>query len=317
MNGVLKSSLILVLSAAGLFSTPAAVQGAETNDSARPLRPFYLIGHGANTLGAAREYLDAGANGLEMDVDLMAGSTNALGIGHGPDIGTGPAGKHHSVPLAEYLQDLHELARTNRHFCLVYFDCKPLVATPALGLALLRDIRTYLTGSGTDRVDLVVLISVGKLKEKAIFTEIAGQLGPREGLMVDGDSHPAAVSRFFAESGVTHQAFCDGIVPWNAFLSQFEVYGAVRKACRLRRERHQIRFVGTWAVNNPWWMTRYIKLGVDGIIVDRRFVWYNFCWANLGNGLHSLTKLLKEHGEKLGIRAANRDDNPFRWHASQ
>jgi len=302
MKHLLRYGLLLALAAGGGFSGLTARAA---------LRPFYLIGHGANTLAAAREYLAAGANGLEVDVNQLAGHTNVLCIGHGPDMGTGPTEKKHSVPLADFLQGLHELARTNSRFCLVYFDCKTLAATPELGAQLLAAIRTHLTGDGTDRVDLTVLISVGKLKEKAMFANIASQLGPREGVMVDGYFDPAAVSGFFTRSGVTNQAFCDGIVPFNPFLGQFAVYETIRKACRLRDERRQIRFVGTWAVNNPWWMTRYIRLGVDGIVVDRRFVWYNFCWANMGNGLRSLTRLLRDKGESLGIRTADRADNPF------
>src|SRR5271166_4418379 len=36
-----------------------AAQGVETNRAAASLRPVYLIGHGANTLTTAREYLEA------------------------------------------------------------------------------------------------------------------------------------------------------------------------------------------------------------------------------------------------------------------
>lgn len=291
----------------------AIAQGAETIRlaPALPLRPVYLIGHGANTLTTAREYLDSGANGLEVDVNTLAGQTNVLCIGHGPDVGTGAAGRHHSVPLAEYLQGLHALAHSHPDFCLVYFDCKTLTATPELGQKLLRAIRTHLTGSGPDCVDLNVLISVGKLKQKAMFANIAGQLGPREGLMVDGYSDPAAVSAFFAGAGVTNRAFCDGIVPLNPFLSQFEVYGSVRQACRMRDKGRQFQFVGTWVVNNPWLLAKYLRMGVDGIVVDRRLAWYNFCWANWGNGLRSLTRLVRDRGTALGIRPANRADNPF------
>ena len=309
--------LPLVLAMAGwllLEAGPVTVQGAETNSPAGTLRPFYIIGHGADTLAAARKYLEAGANGLEMDVDVLAGQANVLCIGHGPDMGSGAAGKKHSVPLADFLDGLHEMARTNSRFCLVYFDCKPLTATPELGAMLLDAIRTHLIGSGADRLDLNVIISVGKLKQKAIFADIAGQLGPREGLLVSGYSDPVAVSAFFTGSGVTNQGFCDGIVPLNPFLSRFLVYGAVKRACQMRDEQHQIRFVGTWVVNDPWLMTQYIKIGVDGILVDRRHVWYNFCWTSLGSGLRSLTRLVRDQGTKLGIRPANRADNPFAIH---
>jgi hypothetical protein len=319
MNRVLRHflHLPLILPAAGwlfLEAGLATVQGAETNSLAGMPRPFYLIGHGADTLAAAREYIGSGANGIEVDVDVLAGQTNVLCIGHGPDLGTGAAGKNHSVPLADFLRGLHELARTNSHFCLVYFDCKSLTATPELGMTLLGNIRTHLTGAGADRVDLNVIISVGKLKDKAIFADIAGQLGPREALLVSGCSDPVAVSAFFAGSRVTNQAFCDGIVPLNPFLSWFSVHGAVRQACQMRDEQHQIRFVGTWVVNDPWLMTKYIKMGVDGILVDRRRVWYNFCWTSQRNGLRSLTRLVRDQGTTLGIRPANRADNPFAIH---
>jgi glycerophosphoryl diester phosphodiesterase len=289
------------------------VHGGDSSKPARSLRPFYLIGHGANTLEEAREYLALGANALEVDVNLQAGKSNVLCIGHGPLMGAGPTAKKHCVPLADFLAGLHDLARTNRHFCLVYFDCKTLAATPELGVLLLDNIRTHLTG-GDEPVDLLTLISVGKLKEKAMFAQIATNLGPREALMVDGYSDPAAVSHFFTESGVTNQAFSDGIVPLNPLLSHLQVFGAVSKACRLRDQQHHIRFVGTWTVNNPWLMTRFINMGVDGIIVDRRFVWYNFSFANWGRGLSSLTKIVQKRGEILGIRPANRDDNPFDLH---
>jgi glycerophosphoryl diester phosphodiesterase len=275
-----------------------------------PLRPFYIIGHGANTLASASDYLEQGANALEVDVNLTADETNALCIGHGPKLGSGAAQKERSMPLADFLRGLHEIARTN-HLCLVYFDCKTLAATPEHGATLLHDIRTYLVGTGADRIEVTTLISVGKLREQAMFANIANQLGSREGLMVDGYSDPVAVSGFFANAGATNQAFSDGIVPVNTFMSQFAVAAAVRKACRLRDEHHQIRFVGTWSVNNPFWLRRYIKMGVDGIVVDRGPVWYNFCWVNWGHGLTSLTHLVRDHGTELGIRPATRADNPF------
>ena len=293
-----------------LFSLLSA-HGAEATNTVQRLRPFYLIGHGANTLARAREYLSLGANGLEMDVNLLAGDTNALCIGHGPNLGAGASGREHSVPLAEYLQALHALARTNRQLCLIYFDCKTLAATPEHGEKLPHSIRTELIGSGDDRVDLTVLISVGKLKERSMFANIAGQLGPREGLMVDGYSDPVAVSDFFTGAHVTNQAFSDGVVPVNTFMSQFMVAPAVRKACRLRDAQHEIRFVGTWSVNNRFWMIKYVKMGVDGIVADRGPVWYNFCWINWGHGLRSLARLVHDHGTKLGIRPATRADNPF------
>ena len=282
MQRAWKHCLPAILAAGILIFAAAATTAAETNGVAGALRPFYLIGHGANTLALAREYLDAGANALEVDVNQIAGQTNALCIGHGPNVGSGAPGKRDSVPLAEFLRGLHELARTNHNFCLVYFDCKTLVVTPEHGRTLLDTIRTALTGDGADRVDMNVLISVGKLKEKAMFASLTNQLGPREGLMVDGYSDPAAVSAYFTGAGVTNQAFSDGIVPMNPLLNLITVHGAVRAACRLRDAQQQIRFVGVWSVNNPWAIRHFIRMGVDGLVVDKHIVWYNFCMANFG-----------------------------------
>ena len=291
----------------------AAAKGAETNNAAKPLRPFYIIGHGADTLAEAKAYLDAGVSGLEVDVDTLPGQSNALCIAHGPDLGTGP-GKADSPPLADYLKALHALARSHTNFCLVYFDCKHLIATPEGGAILLHDIQTYLIGSGDDEIDLNALISVGTMQDRAIFSNITGRLGPHEGLMVDGDPRPAEVSAFFESSNVQNQAYSDGVVPFSTCLSHFSVWFAVKKACRLRDQDHQICFVTTWTINNPRLITKFIKMGVDGILVDRTFHWYNFSWENLGDGLRSIKHIVQRKGAVLGIRLANRDDNPFTIH---
>jgi hypothetical protein len=89
------------------------------------------------------------------------------------------------------------------------------------------------------------------------------------------------------------------------------VLHAVRKACRLRDQEHRLRFAGTWSVNNPWCMQQYIRMGVDGIAVDRGPVWYNFCWFNWGHGLRSLTHMVQVRGRQLGIRLATPADNVF------
>ncbi len=296
--------LLLLLAAPEIF-------GAETNSLPKPLRPFYLIAHGANTLAKARDCLAAGANALEIDVNELAGETNVLCIGHGPDLGSGATQKNEAVSLTEFLDGLHALAQADENFCLVYFDCKTLAATPEHGEQLLTAIREHLKGTNADHVEMVTLISVGKPTDKAMFARIAGQLGPREGVMIDGYSDPVTVSGFFSGAHIANQAFCDGIVPVNTFLNMFLIHGAVKLACRMRDELHQIRFVGTWSVNNPILLRHYLKMGVDGIVTDEHAQWYNFSLENAGHGLRSLNQLVRDEGAVLGVRAATRADNPF------
>src|SRR5580700_1524715 len=131
----------------------ASSRGMETNRATGALRPFYVIEHEADTLAVAKEYMAMGANGIECDVNLMAGHTNGLCIGHGPWMETGRAGKN-AVPLKDFLRGLHGLARIHTNFCLVYFDCKTLVATPEFGQEIRDEIRQYLTGQGEDYLPL-------------------------------------------------------------------------------------------------------------------------------------------------------------------
>lgn len=288
----------------------APIWAMETNGAAARLRPFYVIGHGAETPAVAEEYMLLGANGIECDVNVFAGRTNTLCIGHGPCLGTGPAGTK-AVPLRDFLTGLHDLARVHTNFCLVYFDCKSLAARPELGRQLLAAIRTCLEGQGGDYLPLNAIISVGTLKDKAIFYDIANDLGPREGIMVDGYSRPGEVAAFFDSTKAANRCFSDGTVPFNSFLSHFEIFWALKKACRMRNRDHAFCFVGTWTVNNPVLMKRFIRLGVDGILSDRKFLWYNFSWENIGHGLRSLARIVKKDGPRLGIRLATQGDNPF------
>ena len=59
-------------------------------------------------------------------------------------------------------------------------------------------------------------------------------------------------------------------------------------------------------MNDVGLMTQFIRIGVDGIIVDRSPPFYN-----RGIGLSGLVDLVRRQGARLGIRNATRQDNPF------
>src|SRR5215472_4775405 len=116
-------------------------------------RPFYIIGHGSNSIPLAREYLASGANALEADVNVYRSRPHQLCVDHGPKLTAG-RGSDDAPALVEYLAELHSLANENPDFALVYFDCKPPAATAEHGAALIETIRTNLIGEGRHRIKL-------------------------------------------------------------------------------------------------------------------------------------------------------------------
>src|SRR5262249_13355849 len=127
------------------LSVCLAVQDASgaafCNFSGNPPRPFYIIGHGSNSIPLAREYLASGANALEADVNVYRSRPNQLCVDHGPKLTEG-RGSDNATALVEYLTELHSLARENQDFALVYFDCNPPAATAEHGAALIEAIRS-------------------------------------------------------------------------------------------------------------------------------------------------------------------------------
>ncbi len=280
---------------------------AESPKPAPTLRPFYILGHNADTIPEVREYLRLGANGFDIDVNVSKSNTNHLCVGHGPDLGTGGSDTN-APPIVTFFREVHRLAREYTNLSLIYLDCKALVATPEKGHVLLEVVRNHLIGLGPDRIPLNVIITSGTVKDRAIFEAIARNLQAHETVMFDYEDHPAAVSEYFTEIGVTNQCFCNGTGVMNFAQCLFarHIRPSIQEACALRDQEHKIRLVITWTVNSPRQMTKYIKLGVDGMISEKSGHFYN-----PGKGIKSLVKLVEEHGQELGIRKATRKDDPF------
>ena len=248
-------------------------------------------------------YLSLGANAIEPDINVF--SSGELCVDHGPKLWSGPSPD--SAPsLVKYLTELRTVALDFRNLSLVYFDCKPPVAKAGHGADLLEAIRTQLIGDGRDRLNLSVIISVADLSEQLIFQNIAGDLRPGEALMIDQDNDPGAVCKLFTDLRARKQCFSNGISVENgeSWLAP-HIRSSIEQACALRASG-RISLVTTWTVNDADLMSEYIKIGVDGMIVDRAPPWYN-----PGQGIEALTSLVAREGDSLGIRMATRADSPF------
>jgi len=248
------------------------------------VRPFYVVGHNPNTIEEVLDALDAGANAVEPDVNVFEHDPGALCISHGEGGRAAPS-------LAQFLADLRIVAAERPALSLVVFDCKPKVATPDLGLALLNAVRTHLTRDTA----LNVIVSVASLKETGAFDRIRGLLGPREGLMVDEENDPEAVASFFRGAGVEHRCYGNGTPLQNAVISP-HLRPAMEKACGLRVGQGAFRFVYEWTNNDEGRMREFIRTGVDGMITDK---------------VEALLSVSREPEFRSLIRLAEREDNPF------
>jgi hypothetical protein len=233
--------------------------------------------------------LSAGANAIEPDVNAYADQPTELCIGeanildplHGCDA-TAPA-------LGDFLDALHTIALQTPALTLVVFDCKPKIATPDFGLTLLTEIRNRLTFD----TGLNVILSVASRSDGAFFDNIRHILGPREGLMVDEENDPLAISNYFVD--VANRCYGNGIAVANSVLGP-DVRPSMEQACEMRAAAGALTFIYVWSVNDANLMRDYLRVGVDGFITDN---------------LPLLTSVLQEDEFRSIFRAPTRADNPF------
>ncbi|TMQ09959.1 MAG: hypothetical protein E6J90_28480 [Deltaproteobacteria bacterium] len=253
-------------------------------------RPFYVFGHNTNSFELVNAAIAGGANALEADINVFKHRPNELCVSHGGTRGAGQ-GDDDEPALVPFLQFLQDQAAAHPQLSLIVFDCKPATNTPDHGATLLDAIRRHLT----DATRLNIIISVAELADAAMFDRIAPMLRDREGLMVDAENDPVAVSDMFVQRGVPHHGFGNGISIWNSLLGP-NVRPSMERACALRAEANRPRFIYVWTVNSHDLEREYIRIGVDGIISD---------------DVAKLRRIVDEPDMNKLVRLATRDDDPF------
>jgi len=254
-------------------------------------RPFYVVGHNPNTIKDVLVALEAGANAIEPDVNVYEDRQGELCISETGIIDSDEGGDSDAPSLAQFLDDLHDVAGKWPELALVVFDCKPKVATAAHGATLLREIRTRLTYD----TEINIIISVSSRSEAAIFDGIKGILGPREGCMIDEDNDPVAVASMFINAGVGNRCYGNGNKFQNPVTSP-NLRPSIEHACGLRAGRNSFQFIYEWTNNEEERIREFIRTGVDGIISD---------------DIDKLKSVTEEDEFQPLIRYATRADNPF------
>jgi hypothetical protein len=255
------------------------------------------VGHNPNSIDDVNAALDAGANAIEPDVNVYSKGGYDLCISHNEGDADAPS-------LAQYIEDLRGVALRRPELALVVFDCKEEMIKAAphdLASELLSLIQDRLTPVG-----LNVIISIADLKNIYFFDQIRNRLGPRVGVMVDSDNDPNAVSNAF--HGVANECYGNGITDvGRAPTFAPHIRPSIERACALRAELGQIKFIYTWSLGleDVFAMEEYIRIGVDGIIAGFRPEVFDS---------PSVTMLRAVAGDgrfQSMIRLATREDNPF------
>jgi len=248
-------------------------------------RPFYVVDHNPNTIKKVKKALDEGANALGPDINVYEDDSSQLCISHGE-------GESDTISLQQYLTGLHNLVIKNKQLALIVFDCKEKAATPEHGLTILTAIRNFLTfDTGVN-----IILSVGKFGSTDIFKYIKHILGPREGLMIDEENDPVAVSNFFLQAGVTNHAFGNGISIASMPTVAPNVRPSIERACAFRATIDHLKFIFVWTLNDESLKRLFINIGVDGIITD---------------DVPELIRNVKEPQFQNILRIANLIDNPM------
>jgi hypothetical protein len=269
-------------------------------DCSQGPRPFYILGHNTNTIADVIAALDVGANAIESDVNTYEDHPDQLCIGESGAIDTDEGADSKAPSLTQYLQDLHGVAVNRPELALVVFDCKRNAATPEFGATLLQQIRKELTHD----TNLNVIISVGEFGYQSIFQIIRGQLQAREGVMIDGENDPLAVSDFFTSAGAVNQGYGNGSTFTSPTLSP-HIRPSIEEACALRAEAERIKFIYTWTLGDADGMREYIRIGADGIIAGGHSSSFE------ADPVALLRSVVDEDEFDSLIRLAKREDNPF------
>jgi glycerophosphoryl diester phosphodiesterase len=252
-------------------------------------RPFYVMAHNPNTIKDVRDALAKGANCVEPDVNVYDDTTDQLCISEAGLTGNA-SGDSDSPSLVDFLNGLRQAADDFPHLALVVFDTKSPAVSASNGLAMLTAIREHLTKD----TNLNVIISVADLSQTAMFDSIKNRLRPREGVMIDSENDPIAVSNYFYGARVVNECYANGIT--HETILGPNVRPSMERACEFRAARYRTRFIYVWTVNDDDHMREYIRIGVDSVDTD---------------DVDVLSRIVKEPEFAPLIRLAVRDDDPF------
>lgn len=277
-------------------------------------KPIWIISHMCNDPPAIRESLDAGANGIECDVQCYRGRGGdfSFSVFHG---GVG-FGYSRSKTLAKmelpvYLSHLRRIKEDfGSAFGVHYFDCKlhdlylSDVEYAAMGRAFYAQLKQHLypDHSPSRLYSLVSVASIRHIPFLTFFRDLhSGSADARVGVLVDQCDNPRRVHEQLLVAGLTSRSwYAYGSDAFNPYLH----VGVFRQATCIRDGLGSFQKVCAWTVNRKRSIERLLQFGLDAVMVD-----LDFRFLLRLEGIANAVRFLRGAG-KDRFRLAS-DDNPF------
>lgn len=262
------------------------------------MKAVYVIAHRTNDLKDINNALQQGVNALELDVRygrMLGGLTDLLGLGKHDWYVEHDFVNFTSSLLTTWLQHLRSLLsshpRYQHQLALLIFDIKTVE-----NLVLLRNlVRANIPNN------ISVIFSIGNFAERFSILPLFNDTRPNEGFAIDYDASPADVKNFFSDQSINNYWYGDGMAA--GFIEPSRVESNIRKAIELRSMLSAFKGVYTWTYANSTRIEFYLKLGIDGIMVN---IAGN--GQTLGNGLSDALAIIKKLPHK---RLATSADTAF------
>ena len=244
-------------------------------------RPFYVVAHRCNSTDAVKDAIAAGANAIECDIRYYDSQKYFL-VSH--DKSVTPA----TDALIPYLDQMSVVLKAQPAVALVIFDCKDQPENQFL--TLLKLVRKHLT----DQVPVNVLFSISSYDDRAFFNPLKGfAMAPNEGVGIDEDNDFNRVSKFFVDLGISQHTYGNGTYAYGVGPN---VPHTVMTAVAHRARWGNLKMVYVWTLQDSDSMRNYMRMGVDGILV---------------NNPATLREVLNEQEFSGNLRLATRTDRPF------
>jgi hypothetical protein len=231
-------------------------------------RPFFIIGHNPNTAAEARDFLDAGANALEPDIQFDPDGPDTYYVSENhPFPGSHSHDPEHS--LRAYLAGLREYLtppQNRPRLALIAFDVKNAPKNGDSGAfdvnAFLAHVAEHLT-SHPEAAGVAVLVTVPSQDRSSFLARWTGA-AKRVGIGIDAEDDPKIVKKRLGKFSGKY-TYGNGV----SILSDPDLYYWVSEAKGMQASTggRDCRLVYPWVLSDESEMRDYLDLRVDGAIV--------------------------------------------------